>query len=153
MNSFVALLDSFLLEINKSINEKIIGINYLENIKFLLIEKLQVLDKLIFDDFIKDISIKKTFSNNREFNNKKVNYTINYLEKSVIKIKSKIEEDSLFIVLDGLKIITIFDKNNQDKSIKAKIFKNMGFVLSQGSIINENNNKKSIILQIINKVS
>ena len=153
MNSFVALLDSFLLEINKSINEQIIGINYLENIKFLLIEKLQVLDKLIFDDFIKDISIKKTFNNNQDFKNRKINYTINYLEKSVIKIKSKIEEDSLFIVLDGLKIITIFDKNNQDKSIKAKIFKNMGFVLSQGSIINENNNKKSIILQIINKVS
>ena len=153
MNSFVALLDSFLLEINKSINEKIIGINYLENIKFLLIEKLQVLDKLIFDDFIKDISIKKTFSNNREFNSKKVSYTINYLEKSVIKIKSKIEEDSLFIILDGLKIITIFDKNDHAKSIKTKIFKNMGFVLSQGSIINENNNKKSIILQIINKVS
>ena len=151
MNSFVALLDSFLLEINKSINEKIIGINYLENIKFLLIEKLQVLDKLIFDDFIKDISIKKTFSNNREFNSKKVSYTINYLEKSVIKIKSKIEEDSLFIILDGLKIITIFDKNNHNKSIKTKIFKNMGFVLSQGSIINENSNKKSIILQIVNK--
>ena len=151
MDSFEKLFDSLLVEINDSINEKIIGINYLEKIKFLLIEKLQVLDKLIFDDFIKDISIKKTFSNNREFNSKKVSYTINYLEKSVIKIKSKIEEDSLFIVLDGFKIITIFDKNNHEKSIKTKIFKNMGFVLSQGSIINENSNKKSIILQIVNK--
>ena len=151
MSPFVLLLDSLLLEINKSINEKIIGINYLENIKFLLIEKLQVLDKLIFDDFIKDISIKKTFNNNQDFKNRKINYTIDYLEKSVIKIKSKIEEDSLFIILDGLKIITIFDKNNHNKSIKTKIFKNKGFVLSQGSIINENNNKKSIILKIVNK--
>ena len=151
MSPFVLLLDSLLLEINKSINEKIIGINYLENIKFLLIEKLQVLDKLIFDDFIKDISIKKTFNNNQDFKNRKINYTIDYLEKSVIKIKSKIEEDSLFIILDGLKIITIFDKNNHNKSIKTKIFKNKGFVLSQGSIINENNNKKTIILKIVNK--
>ena len=151
MSSFVTLLDNLLLEINKSINEKIIGINYLENIKFLLIEKLLVLDKLILDDLIKDISIKKTFNNNCDFDNRKISYTINYLEKSVIKIKSKIEEDSLFIILDGLKIITIFDKNNHDKSIKTKIFKNMGFVLSQGSIINENSNKKSIILQIVNK--
>ena len=151
MSPFVLLLDSLLLEINKSINENIVGINYLENIKFLLIEKLQALDKLIFNDFIKDISIKKTFNNNRDFKNRKINYTINYLEKSAIKIKSKIEEDSLFIILDGLKIITIFDKNNHNKSIKTKIFKNKGFVLSQGSIINENNNKKTIILKIINK--
>ena len=34
MDSFEKLFDSLLVEINDSINEKIIGINYLENIKY-----------------------------------------------------------------------------------------------------------------------
>ena len=52
MDSFEEFLDNLLIEINKSINEKIVGTNYLENIKFQLIEKLSVLEKNIVEGFI-----------------------------------------------------------------------------------------------------
>ena len=48
MNSFVELLDDLLIKINSSVNEKIFGINYLENIKFQLIEQLISIDQVIF---------------------------------------------------------------------------------------------------------
>ena len=52
-----------MIEINNSIDEKIVGTNYLENIKFQLIEKLSVLEKNIVEGFIFELSPKKLFSN------------------------------------------------------------------------------------------
>ena len=62
MDSFLKLLDNLLEEINGSINDKIIGINYLENIKYKLIEKLILVEKKILEDFKSDLSDKKSFS-------------------------------------------------------------------------------------------
>ena len=45
MEKFNITLDHLLIEINKSINEKIIGMNFLELLKFGLIEKLKDLEK------------------------------------------------------------------------------------------------------------
>ena len=59
MNSFVELLDDLLIKINSSVNEKIFGINYLENIKFQLIEQLILLEKNILEDFKSELSVKK----------------------------------------------------------------------------------------------
>ena len=71
------------------------------------------------------------------------------LENPISRIKHIIEKDTLYIVLEGVKIISVFDKNKLSKSIKINMTKNKGVVLSQNTIINENINKKSIILTIV----
>ena len=149
MDSFVKLLDDLLIEIDGSINEKIIGINYLENIKYKFIERLNELEKNIVEDFKSEISVNKLFLKKHDFNTRSINYSIDYIENSISKIKHTVEADMLCIVLDGAKIISVFDKNQTSKSIKINITKNKGIVLSQNTIINENINKKSIILKII----
>ena len=149
MDSFVKLLDDLLIEIDGSINEKIIGINYLENIKYKFIERLKELEKNIVEDFKSEISVNKLFLKKHDFNTRSINYSINYIENSISQIKHIIENDTLYIVLNGAKIISVFDNKKPIKSIKINITKNMGVVLSQNTIINENINKKSIILTII----
>ena len=149
MDSFEEFLDNLLIEINNSIDEKIVGTNYLENIKFQLIEKLSVLEKNIVEGFIFELSAKKLFSKRHDFNTRSINYSINYIENSISQIKHIIENDTLYIVLNGAKIISVFDNKKPIKSIKINMTKNMGVVLSQNTIINENINKKSTILTII----
>ena len=149
MDSFEEFLDNLLIEINNSIDEKIVGTNYLENIKFQLIEKLSVLEKNIVEGFIFELSAKKLFSKKHDFNTRSINYSINYIENSISQIKHIIENDTLYIVLNGAKIISVFDNKKPIKSIKINMTKNMGVVLSHNTIINENINKKSTILTII----
>ena len=136
MDFFEELLDNLLIEIDRSINEKIININYLENIKFQLIEKLTVLEKNILEDFKSKLLVKKKFSKKHDFNTRSINYSINYIENPISRIKRIIEKDILCIVLDGVKIISVFDKNKSGKSININMTKNKGVVLSQNTIIN-----------------
>ena len=149
MDSFIEFFDNLFVEINNSINEKITGIHYLENVKFQLIEKLTVLEKNIVENFKSELLVKKLFSKKHNFNTRSIDYSINYIEDSISKIKYAVEKDTLCIVLDGAKIISIFDKNKKNISIKIDMIKNKGVVLSQNTIINEIINKKSIILTII----
>ena len=151
MDYFLKLLDNLLIQINDSINEKIIGITYLETIKFKLIEKLSELEENIIENFKSELSVKKKFSKELNFNTRSINYSINFIENSTSNIKQVIQKDTLYIVLDGAKIISVFDKNKQSISTKINIIKNKGIVLSESTIINENINKKSIILTIIYK--
>ena len=149
MDYFLKLLDNLLIEINDSINEKIISINYLETIKFSLIEKLSELEENIIEDFKSELSVNKLFSKELDLNTRSINYSINFIGNSTSNIKQIIQKNTLYIVLDGAKIISVFDKNKKSISIKMNITKNKGIVLSENTIINENINKKSIILTII----
>ena len=149
MDYFLKLLDNLLIEINDSINEKIISINYLETIKFSLIEKLSELEENILEDFKSELSVNKLFSKELDLNTRSINYSINFIGNSTSNIKQIIQKNTLYIVLDGAKIISVFDKNKKNISVKINMTKNKGIVLSQNTIINENINKKSIILTII----
>ena len=107
------------------------------------------LEKNIIDDFKSDLSVNKLFSKELDLNTRSINYSINFIENSTSNIKQIIQKNTLYIVLDGAKIISVFDKNEKKISIKMSITKNRGIVLSENTIINENINKKSIILTII----
>ena len=95
--------------------------------------------------------ISDTFTKKHVFNSRSINYNIKYFGKSVSKIKYSIKKEILSIVLEGMKTISIFDKNKPNKSVKFSIIKNTGLVISQNTVISENTNKKSIILTIINE--
>ena len=142
-------LEQLLIEINESINEKIIGTNYLELLKLKLVEKFKDLEinnlknlKLMpLDGNVLDKEI--------DFNYRKISYKIEYFDKSVSKIKQKIDNNYLFLILEGLKSITIYDNNNVEKTIYTNLSKNMGIVLSLDTVITSKIMRKSIILSIL----
>ena len=150
METFSKILDQFLIEINESINDKISGINLLELLKFGLIEKFKDLDENVLKD-LKLISLnKKILENEIDLNNRKINYKIEYFDKSTSKIKHKTEKDYLSLILEGLKSITIYENNNDKKSIYSNLSKNMGIVLSINTVITTKIAGESIILSISN---
>ena len=137
-------------DLNKSINEKIVGTNFLELIKFLLIEKLNSLT----ENDLKNLKLMplngKILEKNINLDNRKIAYKIEYFDKSVSIIKQKTEEDNLSIILEGYKSIVIYDNTDHEKSIYSNLSKNMGFVLSLNTVITTKIAAKSILLSISN---
>ena len=66
------------------------------------------------------------------------------------KIKQRTINDSLCLILKGIINITIYDINNDTKSININLLKNMGIVLSLNTVITSKIAEKSIILSISN---
>ena len=148
MKTFDITLDQLLQEINQSINTKISGINFLELLKSSLIEKFRNLEQ----NDLKNLKLMppngQTLEREIDLNNRKLKYKIMYFDKSVSNIKQKIENDYLFLILEGLKSIIIYDNNNSAKSIYCNLSKNMGIVLSLNTVITTKIVENSIILLI-----
>ena len=150
MKAFNEFFNKYLVDIDKSINKGIIGINYLESIKFLLIEKLENIDQNIFGDFQKEILNQKLIEIKKEFDHRKISCQISYSKESISKIKFEIQKDVLLIVLNGFSNFTIYDRNDKNISANLKIFKFMGLVLSEKTNISEKNSKDFVVLKITN---
>ena len=84
-----------------------------------------------------------------EFKNQSLIFSINLYKDSLSKIKSCYNNDTLFIVIEGIKIISLFDLHNKKKKISLSILKNMGLVLSENMITSENIAAGSIIMDIM----
>ena len=141
-------LDQILIELNKSINEKIHGVHFLELLKSRLIEKFKDLE----GNNLKDLKLMppdgKILNKEIDLNDRKISYKIEYFDKSISKIKQRIENDYLCLILEGLKSITIYDNNNETKSIYSNLSKNMGIVLTLNTVFSTKVASKSIILSI-----
>lgn len=148
MNLVLDKISEIIKKNNETINEKIIGINYLEQLKYLIVNDLTLLDEKIFKDILANNEENKTEDYSFDFNNRPITLSINFFKESISKINNTINKDNLSIVGYGLKNITINDNNNAKKSITLKLFKNMGIVLSQGTLVSEKIASGSIILDI-----
>ena len=148
MNTVLEKINNYINQNEQSINDKIIGMNYLEQLKYLIINDLATLDENIFKDALEISKENKAESNFFEFNTRSLNLSIKFIKESVSKIKTSINEDTLSIVVYGLKNITIVDNKNIKKSISLNLYKNMGVVLSQNTLVSEKIASGSIILDI-----
>ena len=150
MSPSYTTLEQIFSDINKSINEKIGGIHFLELIKFLLIEKLNSLT----ENDLKNLKLMplngKILEKNINLDNRKIAYKIEYFDKSVSIIKQKTKKDNLSIILEGYKSIVIYDNTDHEKSIYSNLSKNMGIVLSLDTVITTKITAKSILLSISN---
>ena len=140
MDSFFKEIDKFITASNKQINEKILGINYLEKLKFSLIEKIIDLNIKSYEDI-------KNFQEIKEYNNIKLSIKFNNYNEALSRLKSNLPNDNLCIILRGLKTFKI--KNNQE-SKNFTLFPNMGITLPSKTIINESIAKQSSIIDIFN---
>ena len=134
------------------INENIVGTNYLEKIKYLIINNLKdSQNKSTIDNLVDDLMKKNNQSKKFEFKNQSLILSINIYKDSLSKIKSCYNNDTLFIVIEGIKTISLFDLHDKKKKISLSISKNMGLVLSENMITSENIAAGSIIMDIMSE--
>ena len=138
MSSLVDELDKIVSGCDNEINEKITGINYLEKLKFSLIEK-------IIDLNIKSYEEIKNFQEIKDYNNIKLSITFNHYNEALSKLKNSLPNDNLCIVLRGLKTFKI---TNNKESKNFILYQNMGITLPSKINVNESIAKQSTIIDI-----
>ena len=140
MENFFKEIDNFIIESNKEINEKILGISYLEKLKFSLIEKITDLNIKSYEEI-------KNFQEVKEYNNIKLSIKFNHYNEALSKLKNSIPNDNLCIILRGLKTFKIIH-NKEFKNFT--LYQNMGITLPCKININESIAKQSTIIDIFN---
>lgn len=151
MNTSIQEINNIILNNNSEINEKLNGINYLEKMKHLIIEKFKILDKSVFENLLIDFKNNRDKSIKFEFKDRSLISSICVYKDSLSKLKSTYSHDILSIVINGFKTVSIFDSYENNKSISLSISKNMGLVLSKNTMTSEIIASGSIILDIISE--
>ena len=137
---------------NSKINENIVGINYLEKLKYLVINSLKdSQDKFTLDNLVAALKKKNNQSIKLKFKNRSLFLSINLYKNPLSKIKLCYNNDTLFVVINGVKKISLFDLFDKKKKVSLSIFKNMGLVLSENTITSEKIAAGSIIMDIVSE--
>ena len=152
MSDLIKEINDIIENNNSKINENIVGINYLEKLKYLVIDNLRDgKDKFTPDDLVAAFKKKNNQSIKFKFKNQSLFLSINLYNNSLSKIKLCYDNDTLSIVINGVKKISLFDLNDKKKKVSLSIFKNMGIVLSENTITSENIATGSIIMDIVSE--
>ena len=146
MSFLIEKISNIIIKNNNIINENIVGINYFEKLKYLIINSLKdIQDKFEIDNLIADLKNENNQSTKFEFKNNPLILSINLYKDSLSKIKSSYKNDTLSVVVKGIKVISLFDLHDRKKKETLSISKNMGLVLS------ENISADSIIMDIVSE--
>ncbi len=148
MNAFIQKIEDITLKNDNVINKNIVGTNYLEKLKYLIIENLKNLDKFILENLMVDLKNSNDQSIKYKFKDDLLFSSISLYKDSLSKIKTKHNHDILSIVINGFKKVDVFDFSENNKSISLFISKNMGLVLSENTVTSENIASGSVILDI-----
>ena len=152
MSFLIEEISNIIIKNNNIINENIVGTDYLEKLKYLVINNLKDnKDKFTINNLEDDLEKKNNQSTKFEFENKSLILSINLYKDSLSKIKSCYNDATLFVVINGVKTISIFDLHDKKKKFSLYISKNMGLVLSKNMITSENIAADSIILDIVSE--
>ena len=126
----------------KIINDKVHGLNFLELLKASIIEKLLEVPnrhKFPLDQLIE-------YQNEINEDSRHINISINYFLNSMSVSKKKIDNDSLFISLNGLSNFDIFRDNKEFTSLV--LYKNTGLSLPKYTVLNAKYSKNLLLIGI-----
>ena len=151
MNTLIQKIEDIILKYNKIVNPGFSGVNYLEKLKYLIIDTLKDLDKIVLKDLMTDLKDAKDQSIKYTIKDSTLLSSICLYKDSLSRIKSPKNHDVLSIVINGFKTVVIFDYYKNNKSISLPIPKNMGLVLSENTVTSENIASGSVILDIFYK--
>ena len=150
MNVLIKEINDIIEKNNSKINENIVGINYLEKLKYLVINNLKdSQDKFTLDNLVAALKKKNNQSIKFKFKNQSLFLSINLYNNPLSKIKLCYDNDTLSVVINGVKNISLFDLYDKKKKVSLSIFKNKGIVLSENTIISEKIAAGSIIMDIV----
>ena len=146
MEQLILEIDSIISNCNNNINDKIVGVNYLEKLKFLLIDSLKEKDLSSFDNISKETvkELNKTYGENNLI------ITIQQYQESFTKIKNECINDLLNVVLQGFASLDIYHHKKENGSHSLSLFPKTGIVVSRNTLISEKIIKNSLILKIVN---
>ena len=148
MKSLMKKIETVILDNDNTTNKKIIGINFLERLKYPILTALKAFDKSSLEKITQLLQNENDYSIKSELKNCLIKYSISYYKDSLFKIKSSYDSDTLTILVDGYKTISLFDFHENKRSVSLTIRKNMGIVLSKNTITAENIASGTIILDI-----
>ena len=152
MNVLIEEINDIIEKNNSKINENIVGINYLEKLKYLFINSLKDnQDKFTLDNLAATLDKKNNQSIEFKFKNQSLFLSINLYKNPLSKIKLCYDNDTLSVVINGVKKISLFDLYDKKKKVSLSIFKNMGLVLSENTITSEKIAAGSIIMDIVSE--
>ena len=146
MEQLILEIDSIISNCNNNINDKIVGVNYLENLKFLLIDSLKEKDLSSFDNNSNETNTEL----NKIYGEKNLIITIQQYQESFTKIKNECINDLLNVVLQGFISLDIYQNHKENELHSLSLFPKTGIVLSKNTFISEKIIKDSLILKIVN---
>ena len=146
MEDLIQDIHNIISESNNQINDKILGVNYLEKLKYLLIDKL----KTFKITSIKNIENLQNKELKISFNQNNLLIKFENYSNPISRIKNTIQNDYLCIVLNGSKSIKIHENSDPSESQSINLFSNTGIVLSKATVISESISKETILINIFN---
>ena len=145
MTNFPKELEHIILDEFNNVNDKLIGINFLEAFKFNLITKLSSLLELsILIKNLKDqtnLIIEKNYT--------KLETIVFQNKDSIFQLKKEIQKNTLLVVLDGELQIDVFQGEIKKKYTKLNIYRFMGVCLPPNTVINLRSYKNSCFLEFL----
>lgn len=142
MEKFLADIDNILLDCDSKINDKITGINFLEELKYFLIDKIRTFKNT-------DLEIIKNTEIIKKLKDRNLLIKIENHNESKSKIKYTLTKDTLFIVLKGLNSFKIFNNKDDQRGTSFNIFPITGISINNNTVINESSLKNTTILSIL----
>ena len=146
MEQLILEIDSIISDCNNKINDKIIGVNYLEKLKFFLIDSLKENGSSSFNN----ISNENVAELNKIYGENNLIITIQKYKESLTKIKKECINDLLNVVLKGFTSLDIYQNQKENELYSISLFPKMGIVLSKNTFFSEKITKDSLILKIEN---
>ena len=143
MINLIKDIDNIISDCNLEINDKIFGINYLEKLKYHLIDRLKKTNNYSYQD-IKKKETKVKFGDNNLL------IRVETYPDSFLKIKNTILNDNLSIVLEGIKTLEIYENIGSKKCSSVNLYKYYGITLPKDTIISESVSKDALLMNIIN---
>ena len=129
--------------------EKFFGIYLLEKLKYLILDDFKLINSDI-ENLLKEFDGIENSLSNSILENEFIISKLNFYKESISNIKNTYEHDTLSIVINGYKTITVFSSDNK-KSTPFSLMKNTGIVLSNKTITSEKIGSRSIIIDIVSK--
>ena len=141
MKNIIEIVNTIVDNSIKKINDKIIGVNFLEKFKYILIDELN-------KNEINNIDINNIKISEDRYQNDNLLIKFEKFTEITSRIKYVCSEDKLSIVLKGSKAIKVNLVPNDANSQTLNLFERNGIVISKNTIISEIISKNSLILDI-----
>ena len=145
MTIFPKELEHIILDEFNNVNDKLIGINFLEAFKFNLITKFSSLLELSI--LIENSKDQTNFI--IENNYTKLEAIVFQNKDPIFQLKKEIQKNTLLVVLDGELSIDLFQDGFKKKYTKLNIYRFMGVCFPPNTIINLNSFKNSCFIEFL----
>ena len=139
MKNLLEYFDNILSENLDEINDKLLSTNYLEKLKYIIINNLKNQNLTEMNKSQNDLMQKKYGQND-------LLIKIENYQESISKIKCSNVNDDLCIVLKGSKSIKIYEQIDSNKSKHINLYQFMGICLPKDTIKSESISAGTIFL-------